>query len=335
MIIKNVKLTNFRNHDFFELNCWKETTMISGENGGGKTSILEAIYECLQGKSFRAVDRDILKRGKEFYRVELEYVNGEKTVAVYENEKKTFYVGDKKTARLPKKYKYPVILFEPYDLNLVSSSPSHKREYFDRSFGQLSEEYTNLLNSYNKALKQRNELLKDDFMNEEMIFSWNVMLSRFGVKLWALREKQVERINKKLTDVYRSIANNKDEVLLVLKKDAEITAESEYLKKLETNLEKDKILGHTCFGVHRDNYDFVFNKSGADGSASRGEVRSIVVAMKFIEADMILETTGKAPVVLLDDVFSELDETRQKALVYNFKKNQVIITSVGAVEDIE
>lgn len=335
MIIKNVKLTNFRNHDFFELNCWKETTMISGENGGGKTSILEAIYECLQGKSFRAVDRDILKRGKEFYRVELEYVDGEKVVAVYEKEKKTFLAGDKKTTRLPKKYKYPVILFEPYDLNLVSSSPSHKREYFDRSFGQLSDGYSKALNSYNKALKQRNELLKSDFVSSEAIFSWNVMLARYGTRIWKHRGKQVERINTRLTDVYRSIAENDDVVRLVLKKDSNVITESGYIEKLERNFERDKILGHTSFGAHRDNYDFVFNKSEANGSASRGEVRSIVVALKFIEADMILEATGKAPVVLLDDVFSELDEARQKALVYNFKRNQVIITSVNAVEDIE
>lgn len=335
MIIKGVKLTNFRNHDFFELKCWKETTMISGENGGGKTSILEAIYECLQGKSFRAVDREILKRGADFYRVELEYVDGEKIVAVYENGKKTFLAGDKKTVRLPKKYKYPVVLFEPYDLNLVSSSPSHKREYFDRSFEQLSESYNSTLNSYNKALKQRNELLKSEYVDKDAIFSWNVMMSRLGIKIWKHRQAQVDIINKRLTKVYRSIAENEDEIKLVLKKDADISTESGYLNELDKNFEKDKILGHTSFGVHRDNYDFVFNRSEANGSASRGEVRSIVVALKFIEADMILETTGKAPVVLLDDVFSELDETRQKALVYNFKKNQVIITSVGAVEDIE
>lgn len=97
---------------------------------------------------------------------------------------------------------------------------------------------------------------------------------------------------------------------------------------------KDKILGHTSFGVHRDDYEFVFNGSGAEGSASRGEVRSMVIALKFIEAKILEETLGKKPVVLLDDVFSELDEMRQKALVKNFKENQVIITSVNAVEDV-
>ena len=336
MIIKSVKLTNFRSHEFFELNCWKETAMISGENGSGKTSILEAIYEALQGKSFRAVDREIIQRGKGFYRVELLYVKGEKIVVTYEvsNNKKIFLVGDKKTARLPKKYKYPVVLFEPDDLNLVGASPSRKREYFDRYFAQLSEKYSDSLSKYNKALKQRNELLKKDFIKKEEIFSWDLLMARLGTYLWKSREEFLDRINQKITKVYRTIAENEDEIELVLKKDGEID-ETKYLDELTKSFEKDRIVGHTTFGAHRDNYEFLFNKTAADGSASRGEVRSIVIALKFIEADEILEKTGKSPVVLLDDVFSELDEMRQKALVKNFKKNQVIITSVGAVEDIE
>ena len=336
MIIKSCKLTNFRSHEFFELKCWKETTMISGENGGGKTSILEAIYECLRGKSFRAVDREILRRGAEFYRVELEYVNGEVVVVTYEKDgKKVFLVGDKKTARLPKKYRYPVVLFEPDDLNLVSRSPSRRREYFDRSFAQLNENYSAMLGKYNKVLRQRNELLKSEYVGAEAVFSWNVMLARLGTQIWRERQKLVEEVNGRLTGVYRSIAENEDEVEIVLKRDVEVMSESGYLKELERGFERDKVLGYTSFGVHRDNYEFGFNGSVAEGSASRGEVRSIVVALKFIEAEMILKTTGKAPVVLLDDVFSELDEMRQKALVYNFKRNQVIITSVNAVEDIE
>ena len=337
MIIKTVKIVNFRSHDLFELKCWKETTMISGENGSGKTSILEAIYEVMQGKSFRSTDEDIIKRDKDFYRVELEYINGEKVQVTYDRKsnKKKFLVGDKATVRLPKKYKYPIILFEPDDLNLINSSPSHKRTYFDRYFSQQDERYGRALSRYNKALKQRNELLKNEYITKDALFSWNVMLARYGMELWKYRELMVERINKRLTDVYRSIANNDDNVEIELREDLVCSDESRYLNELERVFEKDKSLGYTSFGVHRDSYQFIFNGVDAEGSASRGEVRSIIIALKFIEADMIMENVGKSPVVLLDDVFSELDETRQKALVYNFKKNQVIITSVNAVEDIE
>ena len=137
MIIKSVKLNNFRSHSEFLLSCWKMTTMITGVNGGGKTSILEAIYEATRGKSFRAVDKEILKRGEEFYRVELEYRNGEKVVVTYQKDvskrggNKVFLCGDKKFGRLPKKYKYPTVLFLPDDLGLVSASPNTKREYFE------------------------------------------------------------------------------------------------------------------------------------------------------------------------------------------------------------
>ena len=340
MIIKSVKLDNFRSHKTFLLSCWKMTTMITGKNGGGKTSILEAIYEATRGKSFRAVDREILKRGEEFYRVELNYTSGEKIVVAFEKEeskrggRKTFLCGDKKFSRLPKKYKYPVVLFLPDDLSLVSASPSRKRDYFDRSFGQLNESYYNSLLKYNKALKQRNELLKSEFLSEESAFSWNLLLAKYGVEIRKFREKIISEINERLTEVYRGIADNKDEIFIKYEADTEGFEESGYLSKLEKEFQRDKILGHTGFGVHKDNYNFLFNNSLADGSASRGEVRSIVIALKFIEAEMILRTLGKEPIVLLDDVFSELDETRQKSLVKNFKKNQVFITSVNGVEDL-
>ena len=341
MIIKSVKLNNFRSHREFLLSCWKMTTMITGENGGGKTSILEAIYETTQGKSFRAVDREIIKRGEKFYRVELEYQSGERVVVVFEADeskrggRKTFLCGDKKFGRLPKKYKYPVVLFLPDDLGLVAASPGRKREYFDRSFGGLSEQYSNSLAKYNKALKQRNELLKSDFLSEESAFSWNLLLAKYGVEIRKFREKIIREINTKITEVYRGIAENKDEISIKYEADTEGFEESSYLSRLEAEFSRDRILGHTGFGVHKDNYNFLFNGAEADGSASRGEVRSIIIALKFIEAEMILKTYQKEPIVLLDDVFSELDETRQKALVKNFKKNQVFITSVNGVEDLE
>lgn len=327
MVIRRVKLTQFRSHEVYVLDCDPQTTKIIGRNGCGKTSILEAIYEALQGKSFRAVDREILRRGDEFYRVELEYTDGRKVVVVYDGDKKEFLVEDKKTRRLPKKAKYPIVLFEPDDLNLVGSSPVSRRNYFDRVFGQLSEQYNIALNRYNKALKQRNELLKREDLSQGELFSWDILLTKYGAELKSVREKQVERVNQQLTEVYRSIAKNSDEV--ELRYESEVGDENEFLAELGKCFERDHVLGHTSFGVHRDNYEFVFNASKADGSASRGEVRSIVIALKFIEAGMIVETLGKPPVVLLDDVFSELDTTRQECLVENFHDNQIILTSVG------
>lgn len=332
MIIKKIKLVNFRCHSEYKLECVEMTSQILGENGAGKTSVLEAVYEALRGKSFRAVDAEILKRGTEFYRIEIEYMSGEKVVVVYDGVKKQFLVEDKKFARLPKKNRYPVILFEPSDLGLIGASPTRKRDYFDRFLGGFDEKYVSNLNKYKKALKQRNEALKSDLVGREMLFSWNILLARLGCEIAKKRRNLITDINNELTDYYRSIAENEDKVWIEYLNFGEIEEilldESQYLRRLEADFERDRVIQHTSFGVHKDNYRFIFNNRDADGSASRGESRSVILALKFIEAKKLLENTGKKPLVLLDDVFSELDRKRQKYLVKNFQNHQVILTSV-------
>ena len=312
MIIKSITLTNFRNHAHYSL---------------------EAIYILTRGKSFRATDVDILKRNTPFYRIELKYTNGLTTAAVYDGKQKTFITTDKKTRRLPSQAKYPVILFLPSDLNLISHSPSRRREYFDRIFSQLDEDYNNSLTKYNKALKQRNELLKDASPHKDSLFSWNLLLAQYGINLYKKRQEFIQQTNSKLTPTYQSIAENDDIVDLVYDTMANHYTTDIYLHTLEQSLDRDIYLGHTTFGIHRDDYLFNFNHQSADKSASRGETRSIILALKFIEAELIKQRLSQCPVVLLDDVFSELDETRRRCLVKNFKDNQVIITSVEYIKN--
>lgn len=331
MIIKSIDLTNFRNHEHYHLECNPDTTLILGENGCGKTSVLEAIYILTRGKSFRATDPDIVKRGKDFYRIALDYSNGETTTAIYNQSVKTFESLGKKTRRLAKKSKHGVILFLPSDLNLISGSPSRHREYFDRIFADLSDTYADSLRKYNKALRQRNELLKSDSFSPSAIFSWNILLARYGSSLNHLRAELTTTINQTLTSTYHSIAENADGVTLDYQTKLLGITESRYLSILEQNYDKDAYVGHTSFGIHRDDFRFIFNNTDADGSASRGETRSIILALKFIEANLIESYTGEKPIILLDDVFSELDPARRKCLVSNFKNHQVIITSVEDV----
>lgn len=328
MIIKSIKLTNFRNHSSYKLICKDKTSLILGENGCGKTSVLEAIYILTRGKSFRATDQEILKNGTDYYRIELEFKNGEVTTATYDGKTKNFIILDKKTKRLPKKHKYPVVLFLPSDLNLISHSPGRRRDYFDRIFSEFNEGYSINLSKYEKALKQRNELLKNDFITQDALFSWNIMMAKYGINLYNQRKNFIQEINNIFTSTYRSIAKNQDQINLQYKTDIINLNEDSYLKKLEQNFERDSYLGHTTFGIHRDDYIFEFNNKPADGSASRGESRSIILALKFIEADLLKQKLHLNPIILLDDVFSELDETRRSCLVKNFKNNQVIITSV-------
>lgn len=328
MIIKSISLTNFRNHTQYFLDCKPTTTLILGENGCGKTSVLEAIYILTQGKSFRATDPEIIKRGANFYRIGLKYDNGEEIIATYDNKHKSFKVVDKTTSRLSSKNKYPVILFLPSDLNLIDHAPATRRKYFDRFFSILSPEYSTALNKYEKAITQRNKLLKEDYINHSTIFPWNILLAKNGIILKNLRADFINQINQIYTDTYHSIAGNQDKVTLKYGSEINNFTESEYLKILEQNYQKDQLIGHTTFGAHHDTIDFIFNQKIASGSASRGETRSIILALKFIEANIIADTLHKKPIILLDDVFSELDNSRRSALIDNFKNHQVIITSV-------
>ena len=328
MLIKNISLTNFRNHSAYSLQCKPTTTLILGENGCGKTSVLEAIYILTQGKSFRATDPDIIKKNTDFYRIELIYDSGEKIIATYDTKKKSFQTLDKKTTRLPTKQKHPVILFLPSDLNLVTGSPSRHRDYFDRFFSTLSPEYHAALSKYNKALLQRNKLLKNEIIEKSAIFPWNLLLIKNGIIIKKLREELIQEINQSLTKTYRTIAENQDQVEIKYISDFKNLTENQYLDLLEKNYEKDHFLGHTSFGVHRDDFEFIFNQKPAESTASRGETRSVILALKFIEAKIITKKLNQKPIILLDDVFSELDNKRRKCLINNFKNHQVIITSV-------
>ncbi|MBQ3309133.1 DNA replication and repair protein RecF [Candidatus Saccharibacteria bacterium] len=334
IIIKSVKLENFRSHESYFLDSENNTTLILGENGCGKTSVLEAIYIAMQGKSFRAVDKEIVKRGAEYYRVELNLKNSEKIVAFYEmnKNKKTYLIEDKRFMRLPRTYKYPVVLFLPEDLHLVATSPTKRREYFDRLISQINDGYGVILNKYNKILKQRNELLKRDVVSLDDVFSWDILLAKYGVEIRKYREMVASEIGLRISEVYRDIANNDDEPELLYDSYTGEVGESEFLKLLQMDFERDKLMGHTNFGVHKDDFRFIFNHSLADGSASRGETRSMILALKFIEAEILEEKLRKKPIVLLDDVFSELDKNRQASLVKNFSQNQVILTSVSGVD---
>ena len=331
-VVKGVRLKNFRCHGEFDLDCNRPTTLIIGENGSGKTSVLEAIYLALRGKSFKGVDKEILKRDGEFYRAEVELKDAQKIIIRFSGNKKEFEIDGKKSARLSKKNRYPVVLFEPDDIYLVSSSPSRRRDYFDELFKQINDNYGLVLGKYNKALRQRNDLLKREIVGKDDLFSWDIMCANYGAELIKWRMRNLDKINEKMTAVYRNIANNQDSCKIEYL--GEVVSESEYLQKLEANFERDRILGHTSFGVHRDDYEFIFNDKKADGSASRGENRSMILSLKFIEAQILEKEVGKKPVVLLDDIFSELDEMRQKHLVNNFKNYQMIITSTAVPSEM-
>ena len=158
------------------------------------------------------MDREILRRGADFYRAEILLSDAQKVVIRFDGVKKSFEIDHKKSLRLPKKYRYPVVLFEPDDLHLVGSSPSRRRDYFDEFFKQIDANYGVVLSRYAKALRQRNDLLKDEAVSRDTLFSWNVLLAHYGSEILQRRISNLKKINALLTDNYRGIAKNEDEI---------------------------------------------------------------------------------------------------------------------------
>lgn len=335
MILKTLRVQNFRTHSDFILEIGEKSTLISGANGSGKTSLLEAIYFALQGTSFRSSDKEILRNdGSSWFRIDLKDSKDSLRTIIFNNavqkSKKQFLVDGNKKARLSANLRIPVVLFEPDDLQLLSGSPTRRRNFLDYFLSQIFPSFQLALTRYNKALKQRNNLLKRDNVSKDELFPWNLMLAEYGAEIISKRQDFLELLNSKIEEVYFEISGVKDEIEIDYL--GEKVSKNEILAILSENIEQDKILGYTNFGPHKHDIQFIFNKKPAQNVASRGENRSLVLALKFIETDILADSTSKRPIVLLDDVFSELDDDRQKLLTKHFSKYQTIITSTNEIE---
>lgn len=335
MILKTLRVQNFRTHSDFILEIGEKSTLISGANGSGKTSLLEAIYFALQGTSFRSSDKEILRNdGSSWFRIDLKDSKDSLRTIIFndavQKSKKQFLIDGNKKARLSSNLRIPVVLFEPDDLQLLSGSPTRRRNFLDYFLSQIFPSFQLALARYNKALKQRNNLLKRDNVSKDELFPWNLMLAEYGAEIISKRQDFLELLNSKIEEVYFEISGVKDEIKIDYL--GEKVSKNEILAILSENIERDKILGYTNFGPHKHDIQFIFNKKPAQNVASRGENRSLVLALKFIETDILADLTSKRPIVLLDDVFSELDDDRQKLLTKHFSKYQTIITSTNEIK---
>ncbi len=329
MRVQSLRVQHFRIHDDRELLLSDGVTVIMGGNGTGKTSLIEALYVMLRGTSFRGSDSSMKNVDSAWYRIDcaidseyaLRYVK-------YQGEYKEFVVEDKKSRRLSPKHKHPVVLFEPDVLRILTSSPARRREYLDALIVQVDDTYAKALRRYDRALKQRNNLLKQH-ANDGQLFAWNVTLSEYGAYIVTARQKAIARIAQAINQTYQSIAQKDDEIHLEYSFPAAEQLQQKLLYELERTLDRDRILGATTTGPHRHDLIVHFNGSVITDVASRGEVRTVVLALKFIEVALIESVLGKQPIILLDDVFGELDEKRQKELIHSFRDYQIIITATA------
>lgn len=331
MSVKTLHLTHIRSHTEYSIDFSPEVTIITGANGSGKTSILEAVYLSLQGSSFRGSDNEILQKERPWWKIDVILDDLQARTIKFDplktSSRKQFIIDSNTTARMPAKQKFPVVLFEPEDLRLLHGSPARRRQFIDRFISQLNPLYGPALRKYERALKQRNNLLKNTQLQEEQLFAWNVALAEHGAYLISQRIAFIEQLNQNLTALYQDIAGTHDEVSIHYSHTFVGDITQKLLNELSAHLERDRYMGSTSVGPHRHDVIFQINSSPAVSTASRGEVRTIVLALKFLEVAIIEQLTGKAPVILLDDVFSELDATRQQLLTSQLKGHQIIITS--------
>jgi len=328
-VVTKLSVQNIRSHDNFVTDISPSVTVITGQNGSGKTTLIESIYTALQGSSFKGSDNDLLQKTAPWWRIDILFEDESKRTVKFEptrvSGKKQFVVDEKTSYRLTPKHKYPVVLFEPDDLRLLNGSPTRRRQFIDRFISQLNPLYGAALRKYERALKQRNNLLKKPFTSNDELFVWNIALSEYGAYIIEQRTVFIEEINSKLNDAYNDIAESSDIVSVHYSHTSIGNIKQKLLLELEHSSDRDKHLGNTSVGPHRHDVVFQFNNSPAISIASRGEVRTIILALKFLEVTIIESITEIAPILLLDDVFSELDENRQNQLLLG--KTQTIITS--------
>lgn len=342
--LNKIILSNWRSYSFLEKEIKPNLNEIIGPNGTGKTNLLESIFFGLKGFSFRIPSNNhgLIKNNETLSVIKLIFSDQTETVVKLNQQTdkttKHFIINGIKRTKIVKP-KLPVVIFEP-NLNLIiSGDKSSRRDLIDMLTSIYSPVHTNLLKNYKRALIQRNNILKRNqkFTNKNLvedIFVWDLQLSSLGAKIISNRLKTIERINLIIEEKYCAVSSKiKDSLKLNYQSSTEFDGDetvisSLLLNKLNSKILKDSIIGHTTCGPHRDDIEFKLNNQNATISASRGEARSIIIAIKLIEIDETIRIYNQQPIVLLDDIYSELDSTRQTKLKGYLKDMQVIVTGV-------
>ncbi len=333
MNLSQLVLYNFRSYEERRFDFSPEITVLSGSNGVGKTNVLEAVYVLLRGKSFRDSDEHLRKYDTVWWRVTGHLGDHEREVrfAPEQSVYKQLIVDGVNRGRFSYKQQLPVVLFEPDDLLLIHGSPGMRRAYLDNLLISTLPSYRTNLSRYERALLQRNNLLKRNSSSEflkDAVFVWDIALSEHGAKITEARLQLVDQLNEKLSQHYSNLSGGKDELRIEY---TPTHRDSHALvRELSKNLEKDALRGFTSTGPHRDDISFVLNGKDARTSASRGEIRTIVLALKYAELNLLKGLSDNNPLLLLDDVFSELDQDRQTALLAQTADVQKIITTTHA-----
>lgn len=342
MILRKIKLVNFRNYKNFNISFQKNINIIIGDNAQGKTNILESIYTLALTKSYRTTnDFNLIrlnqekfiitgetKNDKVFKKLSLELYKGNKVAKINDNviNKISDYIGN-----------LYVILSSPDDLQMIKGSPSERRNFLNIEISQLSSNYIKKYNEFNKILKMRNDYLKLLYTNSLGDYNYleiltNNLIDR-EVEIYIERNNFLTKINEYITEIYKNITGIKD-LKIVYETNVEFNNfEPEEIKKVlkdkyKKNQQREIAMGMTLYGPHRDDFTFTIEGNDIKIYGSQGQQKLAFIALKFAEIPIFEEKTGTKPIILLDDIFSELDKTKKNKLIqYIDKDYQVIITS--------
>lgn len=332
-----IELKNYRNYSSATLSLKDGLNVLMGKNAQGKTNLLESIFLCSIGKSIRtSKDKDLIKWGEEMAKVTLWFnknnVNKKIEFFIFKNQSKAIKINGITIHRMGELMgEFNSVYFSPDELRLVKSSPDERRRYMDISLSQYDKRYFYALNKYNKILAQRNKLLKTGGKDiSETVGIWNESLAKCGAYIINQRIAFVDKINVFAKNVHSYLTDNQENLEIsyagVMGKDIE-SIEKKLLSGLEESLEKDLNLGFTTVGPHRDDLKIISNNIDIRYFGSQGQQRTCALSLKLAELDFFNETFSTYPVLLLDDVLSELDKNRKEKLLKYVSKFQTILTT--------
>ena len=338
MIIKSLEIADYRNYDSLHIDFSSGTNILYGDNAQGKTNILEAIYMSATTKSHKGTkDKDVVNFRKEeaHIRTYLEKEGIETRVDMHlrKNKSKGIAIDGQKIKKAAQLLGLlNVVFFSPEDLSIIKNGPAERRRFVDMELCQLDQFYLYNLNNYNKIVNQRNKLLKDMYFNPSLrdtLNIWDSQLISFGSKIIERRQLFVEQLNEIILEIHRKLSGGRENLVIQYEPDV---LRDEYEKKMSLNQERDVKLKQTSTGPHRDDFSFVVGDIDIRKFGSQGQQRTAALSLKLSEIELVKKMTRDNPVLLLDDVLSELDSNRQNYLLSTIGDIQTIITCTGLDE---
>jgi len=336
-MVLSVGFKNFRNLCESVQDLGKGVNLIYGDNAQGKTNFLESIYLCATGRSQRTVnDREMIRFGEKDAYIHLNMSNCDQIdINLKKDQKKGIAINKIPIKKLGDLFGYlHVIIFTPEDMKLVKAGPVERRQFMDMELCQLSKLYYHEIQQYYRVLKQRNILLKmiqSKNSLKDTLHVWNEQLMDHGLKIMEKREKFIYEISEAASKIHNEITGSNEDLTIQYKANVQ---PDEFREKLERSADRDTVVGNTSVGIHKDDLMFSINGNDAKTYASQGQQRTVSLATKLAEIYIIKKNRKENPVLLLDDVFSELDGNRQKYFHKNIEESQTIITCTGLNEVI-